>query len=76
MGRPAERVVAFYNKRGMCEQWITEGKSAIKWTRLSCNSNFMHTLQSRQFLADAGDAREQIKDWSVTDKLITSGAKS
>jgi hypothetical protein len=29
--RPAERVVAFYNKRGTCEQWIKEGKGA-KWT--------------------------------------------
>jgi hypothetical protein len=29
---PAERVVAFYNKRGTCEQWIKEGKGAIKWT--------------------------------------------
>jgi hypothetical protein len=33
--RPAKRVVAFYNKRGTCEQWIKEGKGAIKWTRLS-----------------------------------------
>jgi hypothetical protein len=32
--RPAERVVAFYNQRGTCEQWIKEGKGAIKWTRL------------------------------------------
>jgi len=23
--RPAERVVAFYNKHGSCEQWIKEG---------------------------------------------------
>jgi hypothetical protein len=36
MARPAENVVAFYNKRGMCEQWIKEGKGAIRWTRLSC----------------------------------------
>jgi transposase len=28
MSRPAERVVAFYNKRGTCEQWIKEGKGA------------------------------------------------
>jgi hypothetical protein len=34
MSRPAERVVAFYNKRGTCEQWIKEGKGAIKWTWL------------------------------------------
>ena len=26
--RTAERVVAFYNKRGTCEQWIKEGKGA------------------------------------------------
>jgi hypothetical protein len=29
MSRPAERVVAFYNKRGTCEQWVKEGKGAI-----------------------------------------------
>jgi hypothetical protein len=29
MSRPAENVVAFYNKRGTCEQWIKEGKGAI-----------------------------------------------
>ncbi len=38
MARPAENVVAFYNKRGTCEQWIKEGKGAIKWTRLSCRT--------------------------------------
>jgi len=36
MSRPAERVVAFCNKRGTAEQWIKEGKGAIKWARLSC----------------------------------------
>jgi Transposase DDE domain group 1 len=34
----SENVVAFYNKRGTCEQWIKEGKGAIRWTRLSCRS--------------------------------------
>src|SRR6516162_4647231 len=38
LARPAERVVAFYNQRGTCEQYIKEGKNAIKWTRLSCRS--------------------------------------
>src|SRR5262245_31604893 len=38
LSRPADRVVAFYNKRGTCEQWIKEGKGAIKWTRLSCRT--------------------------------------
>ncbi len=36
LARPAERVVAFYNQRGTCEQWVKEGNGAIKWTRLSC----------------------------------------
>jgi hypothetical protein len=38
LARPAERVGAFYNHRGTCEQYIKEGKGAIKWTRLSCRS--------------------------------------
>jgi hypothetical protein len=33
-----EFMVAFYNQRGTAEQWIKEGKGAIKWTRLSCRS--------------------------------------
>jgi len=36
--RPAERVVGFYNQRGTAEQWIKEGKNAMKWTRLTCCS--------------------------------------
>jgi hypothetical protein len=30
-------VVRFYNKRGTAEQWIKEGKKAVKMTRLSCH---------------------------------------
>jgi hypothetical protein len=30
-------VVRFYNKRGTAEQWIKEGKGAVKMTRLSCH---------------------------------------
>ncbi len=30
-------VVRFYNKRGTAEQWIKEGKRAVKMTRLSCH---------------------------------------
>ena len=30
LARPAERVVSFYNQRGTAEQWIKEGKGAIK----------------------------------------------
>jgi hypothetical protein len=36
--RPAERVVAFYNRRGTAEQWIKEGTNEVKWTRLSCGT--------------------------------------
>ena len=63
MARPAENVIAFYNKRGTCEQWIKEGKGAIKWTRLSCRAFAanavrlqLHALQSRQLPTHAGDA--------------------
>lgn len=33
LARPAERLVTFHNKRGPAEQWIKEGKDAVKWTR-------------------------------------------
>ncbi len=36
LSRSDEGVVKFYNGRGTAEQWIKEGKHAIKWTRLSC----------------------------------------
>ena len=34
---PSRAVVRFYNKRGTAEQWIKEGKLAVKMTRLSCH---------------------------------------
>jgi len=34
----ARKVVKFYNGRGTAEQWIKEGKNAVKWTRLSCQT--------------------------------------
>ena len=86
MSRPAERVVAFYNKRGTCEQWIKEGKGAIKWTRLSCRTfaaNAMR-LQLHALAYNLGNflrtlaTPEPIKDWSLTslkEKLIKIGAK-
>jgi len=30
-------VVRFYNERGTAEQWIKEGKQAVRMTRLSCH---------------------------------------
>ena len=34
---PSRAVVRFYNKRGTAEQWMKEGKQAVKMTRLSCH---------------------------------------
>ena len=48
--RPAERVSKFYNGRGMVEQWIKEGKLALRWTRLSCHS-FRHNAVRLQLHA-------------------------
>jgi Transposase DDE domain group 1 len=41
--------VRFYNKRGTAEQWIKEGKQAVKMMRLSCHrfrSNEVRLLMS------------------------------
>jgi hypothetical protein len=37
LGGGAAPVVWFYNGRGTAEQWIKEGKNAVKWTQLSCH---------------------------------------
>src|ERR1035437_9088594 len=34
---PSRAVVRFYNMRGTAEQWIKEGKQAVKMTRPSCH---------------------------------------
>jgi hypothetical protein len=86
MSRPAERVVAFYNQRGTAEQWIREGKGAIRWTRLSCQSFAANAvrLQLHALAYNLGNflrtlaTPEPIKDWSLTslkEKLIKIGAK-
>jgi Transposase DDE domain group 1 len=43
LGTPSRAVVRFYNQRGTAEQWIKEGKQAVKMTRLSC-----HRFRSNQ----------------------------
>ena len=86
MAWAAENVVAFYNKRGTCEQWIKEGKGAIKWTRLSCRSFAANAvrLQLHALAYNLGNflgtlaTPELIKDWSLTtlkERLIKIGAK-
>jgi hypothetical protein len=42
-------VVRFYNKRGTAEQWIKEGKQAVKMTRLSCHR--FHANEVRLWLS-------------------------
>src|SRR5262245_14638225 len=77
MSRPAERVVAFYNKRGTCEQWIKEGKGAIKWTRLSCRTFAANAvrLQLHALAYNLGNfvrtmaTPEPMSDWSLTTRL-------
>ena len=86
MTRRAENVVGFYNKRGTSEQWIKEGKGAIKWTRLSCRSFAANAvrLQLHALAYNLGNflrtlaTPEPIRDWSMTtlrEKLIKIGAK-
>jgi hypothetical protein len=74
IARPAENVVSFYNKRGTCEQWIKEGKGAIRWTRLSCRSFAANAvrLQLHALASNLGNflrtlaTPEPIKDGSLT----------
>jgi hypothetical protein len=84
--RPAKRVVRFYNQRGTAEQWIKEGKNAVKWTRLSCHEFddnkvrlhlFVLAYNLGNFLRQLVLPRE-IKRWTLTttrEKLIKIGAK-
>jgi hypothetical protein len=84
--RPAERVTAFYNHRGTAEQWIKEGKNAVKWTRLSCckfrNNEVRLQLHARAYnLANFMRALalpKEVEHWSLTtirEKLVKIGAK-
>jgi hypothetical protein len=86
LARPAERVVAFYNQRGTAEQWIKEGKGAIKWTRLSCRSFAANAvrLQLYTLAYNLGNFMrtlalpKAVAQWSLTslrEKLIKIGAK-
>ncbi len=86
LARPAERVVAFYNQRGTAEQWIKEGKGAIKWTRLSCRTFAANAvrLQLHVLAYNLGNFMrtlampETAQPWSLTslrEKLIKIGAK-
>ena len=69
-----------------CEQWIKEGKGAVRWTRLACRSfaAIVVRLQLHALACNPGDflrtpaTPEPIKDWSLTSlkgKPIEIGAK-
>jgi hypothetical protein len=80
------RVVAFYNQRGKAEQYIKEGKNAIRWTRLSClkfHNNAvrlqLHALAYNlvNFMRTLALPKE-VEHWSLTtlrEKLVKIGAK-
>ena len=82
----SREVVAFYNQRGTAEQWIKEGKQAIRWTRLSCH-DFRDTEVRLQLFALAYNLGNflrsvalpvKIAHWTLTtlqEKLIKIGAK-
>ena len=62
------------NQRGTAEQWIKEGKNAIRWTRLSCRK-FRHNavrLQLHALAYNLGNFMrtlvlpDAVEQWSLT----------
>jgi hypothetical protein len=85
--RPAERVVKFYNGRGTAEQWIREGKAALRWTRLSCHAFRPNAVRLQLFALAYNLANflrslalpEEVAQWSLTTlraKLVKIGART
>jgi hypothetical protein len=84
--RDADRVVKFYNGRGVAEQWIKEGKNPVKRTKLSCH-DFVDNQVRLQLFALAYNLGNfllrvalppEASHWSLTTlqgKLIKIGAK-
>jgi Transposase DDE domain group 1 len=82
----SKKVVHFYNRRGTAEQWIKEGKNAVKWTKLSCQ-RFRDNAARLQLFALAYNLAnflrqlvlpKPVKHWSLTtlrEKLVKIGAK-
>src|SRR5215475_15649555 len=82
----SKRVVRFYNRRGTAEQWIKEGKNAVKWTKLSCR-RFKDNAARLQLFALAYNLANvlrqlalprSIRSWTLTtlcEKLVKIGAK-
>ncbi len=83
---PVQGIVNFYNGRGTAEQWIKEGKYALKWTRLSCHKFVANQVRLHLFILayNLGNfvrrlvLPEEIKRWSLTSiqtRLIKIGAR-
>ena len=86
LSRSAKQVVRFYNQRGTAEQWIKEGKNAVKWTRLSCHDFADNQVRLQLFVLayNLGNFLRQavlprsVRHWTLTtmrEKLIKIGAK-
>ncbi len=82
-----ERVYEFYNQRGTAEQYIKEGKYALKWTRLSRKSFAANDVRLQLHALAYNLANflhtlvlpNSIADWSLTslrDRMIKIGAKA
>ena len=86
LSQQSMNVVKFYNGRGTAEQWIKEGKNAVKWTKLSCRT-FKDNQTRLQLFALAYNLANylrrlalprDVKHWSLTtlrEKLVKIGAK-
>ena len=86
LGGSTSNVVNFYNRRGTAEQWIKEGKHAVRWTRLSCHGFDANQvrLQLHVLAYNLGNflrriaLPDSVKHWTLTtlrEKLIKIGAK-
>ena len=83
---PSRAVVRFYNKGGTAEQWIKEGKQAVKMTRLSCHrfrSNEVR-LGLSMLAYNLGNLwrrlalPKRIENWSLTSlqqRLVKTGGR-
>ena len=84
MTNRSRKVVHFYNQRGMAEQWIKEGRYAVKRTWLPCRSfkNNQARLPLFALAYNLGNLLRlalprSIRHWSLTTlrkKLIKIGA--
>jgi hypothetical protein len=81
-----EEVVRFYNRGGTAEQWVKEGKNAVKWRTLSCR-RFKGNAARLQLFALACNLANSlrqlalprpIRSWNLTtlrEKLVKIGGR-